>query len=426
MNGAQETPMTEPAEDPTEPTPAKEWKTNARAARRPYNPQLLGSLAAVRQMQSLVTRSPALLAVQQLQNSGALSRVAEQVQVARAAQALVAGSSALRAVEEMQRNLAATTWVKELARPNPVFAAAAKFQHDQIAAFMPAVSGIARLNEQVSGIARLNEQVSFALMHRQQAIVWSTVNVATRVNAMLAPLQDSLRIALDGWMHQWADLARFGTGLARRLARGAIFAALRARRAVMHGHTDELDAFITEWLDQPVTSWRRDAVAVVLLEDDWLEMDLGFDDDSSVVHHIKTRASLEARNHKFIEETQLRGHRVVMLDRPVRRPGGEIATLSDLLVDPSSRKGLPIDVGFDDDRLNVLLGRLKPDEQAVVIAYGDGASETWESAAIAAGLPPEYGERVRRKCKRERDVIANRAAAASRATQPGLINYGRR
>ncbi len=416
MNGAQETPMTEPAEDPTEPTPAREWKTHAQAARRLRDPQLLGSLAAVSQMQRLVASSPAIEAVRQLQTSGALARVAGQAQVARAAQALVAGSSALRAVEQMQRTLAANTWVQELARPNPAFVAATRFHQDQVASLMPAVSAI----------TKLNEQVSFALVQRHQAIAWSTVNIATRVSTMLEPLQNSLRTALDGWMHQWANLARFGTGLARQLARGAIYAALRARRAVLYGRTDDLDAFIIEWLDQPVTSWRRDAVAVVLLEDDWLEMDLDFDDDTGVVHHIKTRASLEARNHKFIEETQLRGHRVGMLDRPVRRPGGEIATLSDLLVDPSSRKGVPIDVGYDDDRLNVLLGRLKPHEQEVVLAYGDGASETWESAAVAAGLPPEYGEKVRRKCKRERDVIASRAAAAARTAQPGLIDFGGR
>ncbi len=352
--------MTEPAEDPTEPTTAK-------------------------QMQNLVTRSPALGAVRHLQSRGALARVAEQAQAASAVQKFVAGSSALRAVEQLQSTLAASTRAQGLARPNPgVLEAAAKFQQNQVASLMPSVSA--------------------------------------GVNAVMDPLQNSLRRALDGWMRQWADLARFGTGLARTLARGAIHAALRARRAVLHGRTDELDAFITEWLDQPVTSWRRDAVAIVLLEDDWLATDLDFDDGSHVLHHIKTRASLQARNHKFIGETELRGHRVVMLDRPVQRDG---ATLADLLVDPSSRNGLPVDVGYDDDRLNMLLGRLKPDEQAVVIAYGDGVSETWESAAVAAGLPPEFGERVRRKCKRERDVIAARAAAG-RATQPGLIDSGRR
>ncbi len=141
---------------------------------------------------------------------------------------------------------------------------------------------------------------------------------------MLGPLQNSLRRTLDGWMHQWAGLARFGTGLARRLARGAIYAALRARRAVLNGRTNEVDAFIIEWLDQLVTSWRREAVADVLLEDDWLETDLGFDDDTGVVNHIKTRASLEARKHKFIEETELRGYRsrdARSAGAPIRRRG---------------------------------------------------------------------------------------------------------
>ncbi len=384
--------MTELAEDPTEPTTAK-------------------------QMQNLVTRSPALGAVRHLQSRGGLARVAEQAQAASAVQKFVAGSSALRAVEQLQSTLAASTRAQGLARPNPgVLEAAAKFQ--QLARPNPGVLEAAAKFQQ---LARPNPGVLEAAAKFQQNQVASLMpSVSAGVNAVMDPLQNSLRRALDGWMRQWADLARFGTGLARTLARGAIHAALRARRAVLHGRTDELDAFIIEWLDQPVTSWRRDAVAIVLLEDDWLATDLDFDDGSHVLHHIKTRASLEARNHKFIGETELRGHRVVMLDRPVQRDG---ATLADLLVDPSSRNGLPVDVGYDDDRLNMLLGRLKPDEQAVVIAYGDGVSETWESAAVAAGLPPEFGERVRRKCKRERDVIAARAAAG-RATQPGLI--GRR
>ncbi len=148
--------MTEPAEDPTEPTSPREWKTHAQAARRLRDPQLLGSLAAVGQMQRLVGGSPAIKAVQQLQTSGALAKFAEQAQVARAAQALVAGSSALRAVGEMQRTLVASTWVQELASPNAAFMAATKFQQDQVASLMPAVSAI----------AKLNEQVSFALVQR--------------------------------------------------------------------------------------------------------------------------------------------------------------------------------------------------------------------------------------------------------------------
>ncbi len=71
--------MTEPAEDPTEPTTAKEWKANAHGARRLGDPGLLASVAAVSRMQDLVTRSPALGAVRHLQSSGALARAAEQV-----------------------------------------------------------------------------------------------------------------------------------------------------------------------------------------------------------------------------------------------------------------------------------------------------------------------------------------------------------
>lgn len=41
---------------------------------------------------------------------------------------------------------------------------------------------------------------------------------------------------------------------------------MRARDAVLHGRLDEVVAFIDDWLDQEPTSWRRDAVVMVLLD----------------------------------------------------------------------------------------------------------------------------------------------------------------
>ncbi len=229
-------------------------------------------------------------------------------------------------------------------------------------------------------------------------------------------------------VRQWSQVARFGTGLARSLARAALFAAMRARHAVLHGQTEDVDAFIADWLDQKPTSWRREAVAAVLLDDGWIPTDPDDADGFGLIDDLRNRTEAEARNHKWIADTQLRGSRVVMLDGPLPLAEGEVVTLGDVLPDPKTRHGLPIDIGFNDERLNVLLGRLRPDEQAVVRAYGDGRNETWESAAVAAGLSPDFGERVRRKCKRERDLIARRAAAAanSRPAQTGLTNYERR
>jgi hypothetical protein len=136
----------------------------------------------------------------------------------------------------------------------------------------------------------------------------------------------------------------------------------------------------------------------------------------AVLGDIKRLVTKEARNHKWLAETQLRGYPVLMLDQPVPRAGQAPITLAEVVADPATKDGVLINTGFADDRLNRLLVHLKPEEQRVVLAYGEG--DTWECAAVAAGLPPEYGERVRRKCKRVRDELARRASASNDRSAP--------
>lgn len=249
--------------------------------------------------------------------------------------------------------------------------------------------------------------------------VSTSVLLASRIADVVRPLQDSLQQMVNGLFHLWSAVAGFGVGLARALARAAIFAAMRARDAALHGRLDEVDAFIEDWLDQEPTSWRRDAVVMVLLDGQWIPADPEVG-GRAVLGQIKRLTSKEARNHKWMAETQLRGYPVLMLDQPVPRAGGTQVSMAEIVADPATKDGLPIGLGFTDDRLNRLLGHLQSDEQRVVLAYGDGENETWESAAVAVGLAPEYGERVRRKCKRVRAELARRAAVSSdRAAQRG-------
>jgi hypothetical protein len=88
----------------------------------------------------------------------------------------------------------------------------------------------------------------------------STSVLTSRIADVVRPLQESLQQMVNGLFHLWSEVARFGVGLARALARAAIFAAMRARDAALHGRVDEVDVFIEDWLDQgrlpgAVTPW---------------------------------------------------------------------------------------------------------------------------------------------------------------------------
>ncbi|RBY87436.1 hypothetical protein [Blastococcus sp. TF02A-26] len=70
----------------------------------------------------------------------------------------------------------------------------------------------------------------------------------------------------------------------------------------------------------------------------------------------------------------------------------------------------PADYGFDDDRLNRVLALMTPEERKVCLAH-TGPGCTWADAAVIAGLPPEFGETVRRKRIRVVKEVSRRATA---------------
>jgi hypothetical protein len=232
--------------------------------------------------------------------------------------------------------------------------------------------------------------------------------LSQRIAESMAPLQSVLKYNLGGIFEQLRELADYGSGLARSFARAGVMAALRARDAVLKGRTDEVDTFIIEWLDLQPEPWRRDAVVMVLLGDNWLDVEA-----PEPVDKIKQLVNAEVRNHKSVWETQLRGQRVALLDAPAssRFPAG--ATVGQLVADPATLDEITIDLGFEDRRVNRLLERLNPDQRRIVMALANNEAETWADAAIVAGFHEDEGERTRRRCRYVLKFIADQVQVLS-------------
>ncbi|MFI5689929.1 hypothetical protein [Streptomyces sp. NPDC051636] len=75
---------------------------------------------------------------------------------------------------------------------------------------------------------------------------------------------------------------------------------------------------------------------------------------------------------------------------------------------------------FEDERLNAVLRALTEEERRVVFAYAEDEGTTWTEAAAAAGAPdPQaFGERVRRKARRQADEQRRRAAQRPTGSMP--------
>ncbi|ONK09301.1 hypothetical protein [Streptomyces sp. MP131-18] len=67
------------------------------------------------------------------------------------------------------------------------------------------------------------------------------------------------------------------------------------------------------------------------------------------------------------------------------------------------------------DRITAVLRGLTENEQTVALAWAT-TGDSWENAAIDAGLPATHGERVRRKLKRLGTRHISRATAAADTT----------
>ncbi|WP_328974216.1 hypothetical protein [Streptomyces canus] len=128
---------------------------------------------------------------------------------------------------------------------------------------------------------------------------------------------------------------------------------------------------------------------------------------------LKAEARTEHRNLVPVWRRRTKHGRVLSLDAPL----GDGLSLYDLVAVKANYAAHEAG-GFDDERLDSLLGVLDPMEQQVVYAYAEGEGTTWSEAAAAAGAsdPEAFGERVRRKARRL--AAEQNRRAAQRRTDP--------
>ncbi|WP_164701486.1 hypothetical protein [Modestobacter sp. KNN46-3] len=220
-------------------------------------------------------------------------------------------------------------------------------------------------------------------------------------------------------LRQWQDLLD-GDGLASRWARAALRAALWARNAVLSGNRDEVASFIRQWLglEHPDAA-HVEAASDALLTPGWEPPDAA--DPDAIEEMLQTLESMTrtgARHHRPVWETQLRYGKVALLEKPVGvdPDSGYQRTLGDLLPAPADPD--PFAAEITDERLHWVLRQMTAEERRVCLAYTPGL--TWAEAAVAAGLPAEFGESVRRKRTRLAKEMSRRATARSgRTTQGG-------
>jgi hypothetical protein len=63
-----------------------------------------------------------------------------------------------------------------------------------------------------------------------------------------------------------------------------------------------------------------------------------------------------------------------------------------------------VERGYEDPRLEWVLGRLRPADRTVVLAYGLGGT-SWTDAAVFCGRPPEDGDKIRCRVKYARRLL---------------------
>ncbi|MGV9422775.1 hypothetical protein ACWDO7_00635 [Streptomyces sp. NPDC003656] len=192
--------------------------------------------------------------------------------------------------------------------------------------------------------------------------------------------------------------------------RPGLLAALTAREAAIDGRDRAVDDFAVAWLGMPpkhAPQW-REAVSTALLTD-WAEaLRQPHTADDSVLRLLKRETLAEHRRLQPLWERKTAGHRWQSLDKPI----GTGVTLGDLVVDGSSAEDAVLRSLLSDGHVAAVLRQLHADETCVAQEWAE-SGETWRQAAVAAGLPAAYGERVRRKLKRlGRD--ARRAAQPTR------------
>ncbi|XVV08186.1 hypothetical protein ACQP2X_25385 [Actinoplanes sp. CA-131856] len=291
------------------------------------------------------------------------------------------------ALRRIQEQIAAAAW--------PVFSVTQRFQ-DAVTRSSNWFTGAFRhTRDWASGFmtyrAKLRQQVS----SMAGSWSWELPDLAELVR----PITDIVTIVRD---MRWPDWSALTETLLALGVRAVFRAAVRARKAIIHEENSEeiVREFMLRILDLfPNGQPHVEAAKEALLEDAWMKAA-----PENVKKVLFKRIRELHRNHRLIGDTKLRHRHVVSLHAPLGQEGSDsdvVLTLAEALADPRSSEDLVLgSPEFRDPRIDRVLDKLKPGEREVADLYAVHDGMTWDLAAAAAGQPPAFGERVRRKLDR--------------------------
>ncbi|GAA3249321.1 hypothetical protein ACFO1B_47040 [Dactylosporangium siamense] len=325
-----------------------------------------------------------------------LSQIADMVRLPRLAlfeemrktlQSLVRGPM-FEALRRIQEQIAASAW--------PTFSATQHIR-DAVAGSSNWLMGAFRhTRDWASGFmtyrAKLRQQISSMV----GSWSWKLLDLAEIIRPITDNFMTIVRdIGWPGWSAATKTIVEFAV-------RTVFWAAVRVRKAIIHEENSEeiVRKFMLEILDLfPKGQPHVEAAKEALLEDAWLKAE-----PENVKKVLLKRIRELHRNHRLIGDTELGHRRIVSLHTPLGQAAGDsdvVLTLAEALADPLSVEDLVLSLPeFRDHRIDRVLDKLKPGEREVADFYADHDGMTWDLAAAAAGQPPAFGERVRRKLDR--------------------------
>lgn len=191
----------------------------------------------------------------------------------------------------------------------------------------------------------------------------------------------------------WAELGRQAAAAARMFRDRLFLAVLAAQDAAMRGDLDRVAAFFDEFIELPRSNRnaRLHAGVDVLIFLDLTQF--GPEAAFELVELIEKEANRHyRRGRRLLADTELNHVPVVSLEALPAIVGQEKA--AGMLPKAPSAETLALTAlnTFDDMRLAIVVGDLRPAEAQVVIARG--RTRSWSEAAIVCGFSPADAKRV--------------------------------
>ncbi|UQU62542.1 hypothetical protein COUCH_26370 [Couchioplanes caeruleus] len=326
--------------------------------------------------------------------------------------------------EEVQQALQSLVWA-------PMFKALRRIQEQIATAAWPVFSITQRIRDAVTSSA---SWLTGAFRHPRE---WASgfMTYQAKLRQQVSSMIDSWSWKLPGFTEvirpitegfatilrdirwpefRFPDWSAVTEALFKLAVRAVFWAAVRVRRAILREENSEeiVREFMLEFLDLfPKGQPHIEAAKEALLEDAWLKAE-----PENVKTVLLKRIRELHRNHRLIGDTELGYRRLVSLHTPLGQADSDaVLTLAEALADPRSVEDLVLSLPeFRDPRIDRVLDKLKPGEREVADLYAVHDGMTWDLAAAAAGQPPAFGERVRRKLDRLGKDFTSRQAGGLR------------